>query len=210
MDDNKIKPRITYTAEAWRKALHGFALLLPVAMAVAGRRHSMLFLVPLATLAVVCDVLRVRSAGFSTFVQRFFGFLLRAEERQPLGGPITLTGGAWVLVSAALLTIIFPVRIAVAALAMSLVSDAAAALVGRRYGRTTWSGGARTHEGSLAFLVAGVAVMALLPTVIFWKGALSVVAATLAEIPRGFLNDNLRVPMVAALVLYVLERFAVG
>ena len=99
------------------------------------------------------------------------------------------------------------------AFAMFMLSDAAAALVGRRYGRIHWGGSPRTVEGSLAFLLLGLGVMALLAPfseIVFWVGAVSVGAATLAEVPAGPFNDNLRVPMVAATVLFVLERFVLG
>ncbi len=208
-----IHTPIPYKAEVLRKAIHLLALVLPLAMVLLGKTEALYLLVPTTALALSGDVLRVRSAWFARLVARIFGFLMRPEEQPPVGGSIKLTGATWVLLSATLLTVVFPVRIAAPVFAMFMLSDAAAALVGRRYGRTHWGESPRTLEGSLAFLLVGLGVMALVAPyagIVFWTGAMSVVVATLAEVPAGPFNDNLRVPMVAATVIFVLERFVLG
>jgi dolichol kinase len=205
-----LPTQIPYKEEVKRKAIHLFALVVPLGMAVLGKMWSIYLLVPLATLAVSADILRVRSESFAGWIYRFFGSMMRSEERPPVGGPVTLNGSTWVLLSAALLVLVFPIRIAVPSFAMFMVSDAAAALVGRRWGRLHWGKNPRKVEGSLAFVVIGLGIMALFPSIVFWVGAVSVVAAALAEaLPRPF-NDNLRVPMVAATVIYLLERLVLG
>ena len=208
-----IHTPIPYKAEVLRKAIHLLALVLPLAMVLLGKTVALYLLVPITALALLADVLRVRSVWFARLVARIFGFLMRSEEQPPVGGSIKLTGATWVVLSATLLTVVFPVRIAAPAFAMFMLSDAAAALVGRRYGRTHWGQSPRTLEGSLAFLLVGLGVMALvapLAAIVFWTGAVSVIVATLAEVPTGPFNDNLRVPMVAAAVLFLLERFVLG
>ncbi|MFB3131238.1 MAG: diacylglycerol/polyprenol kinase family protein [Rhodothermales bacterium] len=208
-----IHTPIPYKAEVLRKAIHLLALVLPLAMVLLGKTEALYLLVPTTALVLSGDVLRVRSVWFARLVARIFGFLMRSEEQPPVGGSIKLTGATWVLLSATLLTVVFPIRIAAPALAIFMLSDAAAALVGRRYGRTHWGDNPRTLEGSLAFLLVGLGVMALVApyaAIVFWTGAVSVVAATLAEVPTGPFNDNLRVPMVAAAVLFILERFVLG
>ncbi len=201
---------IPYRAEVWRKAIHLLALVVPLGMALLGKAWALAVLVPLALAAVSADALRVRSDWFAQRIQRVFGPLMRHEERPALGEPVTINGATWVLLSAMLLTLIFPIRIAVPAFVMFMLSDAAAALVGRRFGRHRWPGSRRTLEGSLAFLGCGLVIMALFPSVVFWTAAVSVVAAMGAEVLRGPFNDNLRVPLVAATVLFLLERFVLG
>lgn len=204
---------ISYKAELWRKAIHLVALVVPLGMAVLGKTWSLYLLVPTAAFALTCDVLRVRSALVARIVQGVFGFMMRGEEVPPVGGPVTINGATWVLLSATLLGFVFPIPIAVPAFVMFMLGDAAAALIGRRFGRMHWGRSSRTVEGSLAFLLTGLAMIALFARyagLIFWIGAVSVVAAALAEIPSGPFNDNLRVPFVAATIIFVLERFVLG
>ena len=204
---------IPYPAELKRKALHLLALMAPLTVTVLGKTWSLALLLPGAALALTADVLRVRSAPFARFIDRLFGPLMRSEERPPVGGPVSINGATWVLISSGLLILIFPVRIALAAFVMFMIADAAAAVVGRRLGRVHWGSSARTVEGSLAFLATGLAIMgafALGGYVTFWTGAAAAFFGCAAEALPKPLNDNIRVPLVAASVLFVLERFALG
>lgn len=201
---------IPYAAEVRRKALHLLALVVPLGMALLGRTLSLYLLVPAALLALSADLLRSRSHRFNALILRVFGFMMRTDELPPVGGAVSINGATWVLLSAALLALLFPLPIAVPAFVMFMVSDAAAALVGRRFGRHHWGTNPRTMEGSAAFFVVGFLVMALFPRFPLWVGAVSVLFACAAEaLPRP-LNDNIRVPLVAAAVLYGIERFALG
>ncbi len=200
---------IPFAHEVRRKMLHLLALAVPAGMALLGK-PVLFVLAPLALLALTADLLRVRAAWFRRFIERFFGAMMRRSERPPLGGPVSVNGATWVLVSATLLTLLFPIDIAAPALAVFMVGDAAAALVGRRWGRRRWPGGSRTVEGTLAFLAAGLLTMAFMPSLPFGVGAAGTAAAAVAEALPGPLNDNLRVPLVLATVIFALERFALG
>jgi dolichol kinase len=204
MSQKELHDDIPYSAEVQRKALHLLALVVPFGMALLGRMLSIYILVPLALLALTADILRVRSRAFAQFIERYFGGMMRGDERPPVGGPVRVNGATWVLISAALLAVVFPLHIAVPAFVMFMIADAGAALVGRRFGRIRWGSGPRTVEGSLAFLLVGTAVMALFPAVPFWAGFAGVAAGAAAEIPPRPFNDNVRVPMVTAAVLFVL------
>lgn len=190
--------------EVGRKLLHFGALALPALMIWLGKQ-SLWILVPLALVAMGCDLLRAYSATFARSIHRIFSPLMRPSEFASRPGQIIFNGGTWVCCSMAGLAALFPIAVAAAALALHMVSDAIAAMVGRAYGRTRWPGSHRTVEGSFAYLVAGLLMMALWPGIPFWSGAVAVVVATLAEIPEGPLNDNLRVPAAAALALVALE-----
>ncbi|WP_456430137.1 diacylglycerol/polyprenol kinase family protein [Rhodocaloribacter sp.] len=207
--DGEVPEEISFTHEVRRKMLHLLALAVPASMAMVGK-PVLFVLAPLALLALTADILRVRAAWFRRFIERFFGAMMRRGERPPLGGPVSVNGATWVLVSATLLTLIFPVGIAAPALATFMVADAAAALVGRRWGRRRWPGGPRTVEGTLAFLAAGLLATTLIPDLPFGVGAAGVTAAAAVEALPGPLNDNLRVPLVLAAVIFALERFALG
>ncbi|MEM1271160.1 MAG: phosphatidate cytidylyltransferase [Bacteroidota bacterium] len=196
---------IPFRSELSRKALHLLTLAIPAGLLVLGRDVALWVLVPLAAVAVLADVLRVHSAGFKRFIDRFFGFMMRADEQPELGDPVRINGATWVLVASALTAVLFPVELAAPALALFLVGDAAAALVGRRFGKHEIGSLGKSWEGSLAFVLAGglaawAFAPALSPVALI---AASLVGALAEAIPRPF-NDNLRVPIAAGVVLALL------
>ena len=200
----------SYGAEVKRKALHLAALVVPALMVALGKPEALYVLVPGAAVAIACDVLRAYSPPFRRWIRYVFGPLMRAEEWTPVGGGVILNGATGVLVGAALLTWIVPIRLAVPVFVMFMIADAAAALVGRRLGRHPWPGRPHTVEGSLAFVATGLAVWACFPSVSFVVGVLGVLAAATAEALPLPLNDNIRVPLVAALVAAGAEHVLLG
>lgn len=200
---------LSYAAEVKRKVLHLSALLVPILMTLLERTILLALFGLTAILAVSADALRVRSHGFARFIYRVFGFMMRDSERPPVGGHIVINGATWIILSALLLSIIFPLNIVAPSLIMFMLGDAAAALVGRRFGRTHWGSNPRTVEGSAAFLLVGLAVMAFFPEIPFWISAAGTVCACLVEILPGPFSDNIRVPLVAASVIYLLMWFFV-
>lgn len=195
--------KITYRAELLRKLIHLCTAMVPLCMLAVGKWPVAFVFALLAAIALGYDVLRARSAWFARWVHRAIGFMLRTSEWSR--GRIVASGATWVLVSLAVVAMLFPVRIAVPALVMSLASDAVSAIVGRRIGRHKWPGSRRTVEGTAAFIASGLIIMAVFPGIAFWAGAGCVVAAALAEIPSRPLDDNFRVPVAAALTLFCLD-----
>jgi dolichol kinase len=209
---------LPYRAELRRKALHLLALALPLGAALLGREAALWVLGSAALLALTCDALRSRSRRFARLIRRIFGRMMRDDEwgdgKRSDGETsdaffgLRINGATWTLVTMALLVALFPLPVAVASFALFMIGDAAAALVGRRWGRTTWGDGPRTVEGTAAFLVAAGLVVAPLAAVGYlpvpaWAAALTVAVAAAAEaLPRP-LNDNLRVPLATALVLFL-------
>lgn len=154
-----------------------------------------------AILAVGADVTRAYSPAFNEWIRLIFGPLMRAEELPEVGERVTFNGATCVFVGAALLALIFPLRVAVPVLTMTMLADAAAALVGRRLGRHPWGSLSKTVEGSAAFVGTGLTVMAAFPTLAFAPAAVSVLVAAVVEALPLVINDNIRVPLIAAVVL---------
>jgi dolichol kinase len=131
--------------------------------------------------------------------------MMRPSES--VSGAVVINGATWVLVSAVVLLLVFPFRLGAQALFMFMVADAFAALVGQRLGKHPWPRSLRTIEGTAAFIVVGIAAGALFPGV----GLRPVIAAALvgaaAEVPRRPLNDNVRVPLVIAVVLLAAQNY---
>lgn len=200
---NSIDTRheISYSDELKRKSVHLVALVIPVAMWLAGRSLALVLLLGTAGLALTADFLRVRLKWFADGIYRFFGFMMRPEECPPVGGRLVLNGATWVLLSATMLVAVFPLETAIVAFTVFMIADAAAAIVGRRWGRRRWGHTTRTAEGSAAFFVVGFAIMALFGWMPLWVTLATVFAGAAAEIPSRPFNDNVRVPLVMAAII---------
>jgi dolichol kinase len=135
---------------------------------------------------------------------------MRREELPPVGSGVVINGATSVLIGATLLTLFFPIDVAAGVFAMTMIADAAAALVGRRFGRHPWPGSSHTLEGSLAFVVAGGLVVGALPSLPVSVGLPAVVAAAAVEAAPLPLNDNIRVPLVGALVVTAGQMWFLG
>lgn len=199
-------PAIPYAAEVRRKALHLGALVLPAAMLVLGRPTAALILGPLAALAVTLDWARVRHAGARRVLHTVFSGLMRPEEVPPIGAPVVLNGATWMCVASALVAAVFPPGVAAASMAMLMVGDGAAAVVGRLWGRTKWPDGRKSVEGTLAYAATAFAVGL---GVVAWPGsglgvgacAAGAVVGALVEMAPIPLNDNVRVPVLSGLAM---------
>lgn len=174
-------------------------------MAWAGTPTAQSVLSSGALLAVGADLLRAYSVRFNDWIRWIFGPLMRADELPAPGDGITFNGATCVLVGAALLALLFPLRIAVPVLTMSMLADAAAALVGRRWGRHPWGALSATVEGTAAFLVTGGAVMTAFGTLAPLPATAGVVGAAIVEALPLPINDNIRVPLVAAALVMGIE-----
>jgi dolichol kinase len=198
-------PPVPYRSELIRKALHvATALTVPLLMLHLPTGAARLLLAAGAALGVGADVLRAFAPGFNTFIRRIFGPIMRADELPPAGGGLSFNGATCVLVGALLLGLLVPMPLAAAVLAAVLVADAAAALVGRRWGAHHWPGTTHTVEGSVAFIVAGTLVWKLAAGAPVHLGTIGLTAAAVVEALPLPINDNISVPLAAAGVLTLL------
>jgi dolichol kinase len=202
-----IPEGIPYRAEVFRKTLHVLAIVVPIGMQVLGKEVSVALLALLAVLAVLADIARVRSLSFSRFIQACFGGMMRPAEWPRPGDPFLLNGATWLLISACLLALIFPMYLAVRALAMGILGDAAAALVGRRFGRRRLGKSPKTIEGALAFFVAAALSLGVMQSLAHYEIILAAVVGSMMEATPLPVNDNLRVPLFVAFTLFYTQRF---
>ncbi len=201
---------LSYTGELGRKALHLLALSIPFGAWAVGMPTALYLLTPAALVALAADVARAHSEPVNAAIRWGFGALMRAEELPAPKTGVQFNGATCVLVGAAVMVALFPLRIAVPVLVMAMLADAAAALVGRRWGRHTWGTLSATVEGTAAFVASGLCVMAFFSSVALGPAATGVlVGAGLEALPLP-INDNIRVPVGAALAVVAGEALILG
>ncbi len=156
-------------------------------------------LVPLTTVFILLDIARYRLAGMREFFTKIFGPLLRKREQK------RLNGATYVLIAATLCILVFPKIIAITSFAVLIISDMTSALVGRRLGRHRFLG--KSLEGSMAFFLSAVAVIAFTPKVASapMEYAIGISAAAVGTLVEGLstgLDDNITVPLSVGAALW--------
>jgi len=180
--------------EIKRKIVHFATLIVPVAYGLTSEKTVILFLVPFFLALLLVDLLRHFHPGMaSLFHKYFFGRVLREEEKP------SFMGATYFIFSTILTILLFPKSIAIASILILIVSDTAAALIGKGIGRIKIFG--KTLEGSMAFLITSLAIVWIYPHLDRFAGSLAALGATGIEILPIRVNDNLSIPLVAGTIM---------
>ncbi len=203
---------ISYLEEVKRKLVHLSSLWMVVAILLIPGRWTVpvLFAVLLAITLISEHAYACRRPGLGTLYGALFGRMLR---REPEPGAWIVSGGAPVLMAALLVTLLFDPLPAAGAMTVMLTADAAAALVGRRFGRHRAPNG-KSWEGCAAFVVAGIVALTILFALTgaegkyYIAGAIAVFPAAAAELFQKQLrvDDNFSIPLVVGVVLELAGR----
>lgn len=197
---------ISYRQEVYRKLIHLSSLWMSLWMLLLPRCWAAVTFAVLLVLNIIVEYGYYRKWKFVyPFYDFIFGKMMR--DKQP-GVKFQLSGGPPVLASALLSVLLFPRPYAVAAFTIMLLSDTAAALIGRRWGKTKFANG-KSLEGTLAFIVVGVMVIALIGIgfdfrgVEYFLGIIGVVLAAWAEFHNEKLriDDNFSIPLIIGCAL---------
>jgi dolichol kinase len=194
---------MAYIKEILRKGIHLGSLIIPVMAVYVPKMEMVLFLAALGLALILVDILKSRNSVFRRFFLEFFGKVLRDKEHDG-----AMTASTVLVASAALTILLFRTEIAVTSLVFLSVGDSMAALVGKKFGKTPLVSG-RTLEGSLAALLSCLIASILILHVSASRGwtltpaglLAGAIAATLAELFEVPLDDNLRIPVFAGLVM---------
>ena len=177
--------------EAARKAFHVSSVALPLLAWLLPRATAVAGLVALAVIAVGVDVARLRLRGPRYHFLRLTRTMLRPHERRGLAG------GTYMALAYAAAILLFPKPIAVAGMLYNGLGDAAAALVGKRFGRhrTAWG---KSWEGFAAALVVCLVVGFVVPGISPASAVAGALVAAAVEFLPLPLDDNLRVTLGGA------------
>ena len=202
MAPDTAHPQITYFEELKRKGIHLSSLWMVVAIILIPdwRITAAIF----AVLLVITLLFEHAYACNWPVMGPMYGFFFRKMLRKPPApGAWIVSGGAYVLAAALLVVILYAPPAAAGALAVMLTGDAAAALIGRRFGRHRAPNN-KSWEGVAAFLLVGGGVLALYlasvgaPPRLFLAGTAAIIPACAAELfeKQLHIDDNFSIPVI--------------
>ena len=189
---------ISLGAELVRKAIHLFALVIPVGYWLVPFPVALVGVAVPAVVSILIDLSRFYHWRLWQWVAGILTPIIRDHEKQ--GG---FTGASYILTTATITIVLFPKAVAIAAITFIIIGDTAAALVGRTWGRHRLIG-RKSVEGSAACLVSLVLVSFLIPGLPTAAAIPGAIAATLAEAFSGRLDDNFAVPIVSGLIMLLI------
>lgn len=197
------KKDLSFRREILRKMIHISTLSVCAAYYYTDRKTTLTILIPLTVAFFIAEILVYKVKELRKLYLLVFGKLLRAHEVKT---DATITGASWILIAMTLAVLIFPEIIAVNAIAIVVLGDLTAALVGKKFGRTEFLG--KTLEGSLGFLVAACATVAAAAWIYDAKpsylivGFFAACAGAIAELlaDKFRIDDNLAIPAAAGAV----------
>lgn len=197
---------ISYRQEVYRKLIHLSSMWMPVAMYYLPVMVSAAVFLFLCCGNLLLEYGHYRKWQICYPVYEFcFGKMLR--NAKPCG-TFELSGSPYVLASAFLTVILFPGQYAVCAFSVMLLGDTAAALVGRKFGKTIFANG-KSLEGFIAFIAAS-AIVVLVCAMIFNYAAvvicgacIGIILASLAELfeKNIHVDDNFSIPLITGACL---------
>jgi len=195
MIDRKLK-------EVYRKSIHLGSLILPFSYRYIfhyNRKQTFIFLVPITLVFLIIEIVRMEHRTVKRLFYNIFGIMLRKHEMHEF------TGAAYLLISAIICIAVFPRNIAFLALSFLAIGDTFAAVIGIIFGKRKLLHTKKSLEGSLACFISSFvfALFFINPTVAFF-GALTAAIAELSRIP---VDDNIKIPISAGLIMSVIGIF---
>lgn len=203
------KSRPSNLARSFFHALSGLTAVTAIAVL---RQRAWLIVIALAfaVFAWTSELLRRRFRGANLRLMRVLGPIAHPHEWHKVNS------ATWFITGLLGLALLAPLRAAALGCLVLALGDPAAALVGRRWGRTRLVNN-RSLEGTLTFVAVGAlasaAVIPVLPgaPTVTWAVALTaglVGAAT--ELLSKRVDDNFSIPVVTATAVAVVERILRG
>ncbi|KAB2909846.1 MAG: SEC59/DGK1/VTE5 family protein [Ignavibacteriales bacterium] len=195
-------PEIDYKYEIYRKMIHICSLSIPIIYYFIPKSTGLILLGFVLLGSLIVDILRFRSEAFARFVYKVLPVFRKHELDEKKK---QFSGSTWLLAAAMLTIIVFPKVIAIISIAFLILGDTAAALIGRKWGRTPFL--KKSLQGTVAFFFMTVIIAFVTPRVTdSWKEIALIifsglVAAIAENVARGVLDDNVAIPLSTGLVL---------
>jgi dolichol kinase len=188
----------SFRRELARKAIHLSSSAVPIALALGiERRIALIVLAGLALIAIVVEAARAASPAIGARFDAMFHPLLRSHESR------RVTGATWLISAMLLAVLLLPRDVAIIATWAAAVGDAAAALIGMRFGRFRSARDGKSLEGSAACLLATLAGALLLTRVGTGVALLAALAAAAGERLPWPDDDNIRIIITVGVIMMI-------
>lgn len=178
-----------------RKVFHFSGASIPLCYLLFGKTAALIFALILFILSASFEFLRIQGKLDITSVRRYMQ-VKDSESKKP-------TGSFFYLLAAPITILLFKEPVAIASLFIVAIADPLCSLAGMQWGRTKIFG--KSLEGSSVFFVVSLLILSAF-SFPFHVRIIAAIIATFTELftPK-WLDDNLTIPIVTALVLTMFQ-----
>jgi dolichol kinase len=192
-----MKNKLSYKNEIIRKILHLAAVLLPI-LFLNIESHSLFTLIVfiLFTLLIFLEIIKKNKLKlWSYFTKIFSQFMRKYEHERPLGS-------FYMIASFLIILFIFNKKIVITSMFITIISDAMAAILGIKYGKTKTINN-KSLEGSFSFLTSTIIIIFCMNfTLSYINIFLISITITFIESLTPMEYDNFTVPLFSSIILY--------
>lgn len=202
---------IPYKQELLRKAVHLSSIWMPVSLYYIPKQFNVIMFGVFALLNILIEIAVYYKVSYiSALYNKLFAKMSRARS----DGKFHFSGAPPMYASACLTALCFTPRIAACGFTILILSDTAAALIGRKWGRHRLPNG-KSLEGSLSFFFTGCLIVCAfsfvghLPSIVFFIWLCGVCLACIMELfnEQIHIDDNFSIPLSFGLIAEIGNNF---
>ena len=200
---------ITLKGELYRKLIHYSSAAIPIGYFFLEKKITLTVVIPILAAMLIFEILKYNSKSVHALYTKLFSYLLREHEYDTRR--IRINGATWLLLADTICIIAFPKLVAITAMLLLSMADSSSAIVGRVYAKKHYAPN-RSFIGSVTFFVVGVIIVLAAPKYFYTPteyliGIAAVAGTTIADALNLPADDNLTIPIVSSVLLYVLYMF---
>ncbi len=188
--------------ELRRKGFHFLSAGIPIGYYFTNYTVALIAVGGLLGLAVIVEYARLSHSKFNEWFHRVFGKMLRDGESDHY------SAATYLLISSLLVIMVFHKDIAILCLLFLIFGDGAAAIIGKKFGRTKLFG--KSLEGTLAFLIVCLGIGFFFSHISFSIRIAGALSAALVELLPLRTSDNLRIPILSGSVMELMYAAMLG
>ena len=193
--------KIDYKYELYRKLLHLSSLWIIFVIYFLDKKISLVIFLFLSISILLIEVSRNYFSPISKIYKFIFGKILRTYEVKD-----SFSGAFYIFLASLLVTLLFPKIVAITSLAVMLISDSFAALIGKKFGSHIIYN--KSIEGSLAFFLSAILIISFFfdPKIYYFSIVVTAFLATVIELfsSKIKIDDNLTITITTACSLITL------
>lgn len=192
--------------EILRKMIHYSSAAISIGYYFLDKSIVLIITGTLLFFMILVELIKYKSDFIYNLYMKYFKHMLREHEYDRR--KFNINGASWVLLSCIICILLFPKLIAMMGMLLLSFADSTAGIIGRLFGKKLYAPN-RSYAGTIAFFIAGIAVVIFAP---MYNGSAAeygiriaaVVITTFAEAVNLHIDDNFTIPFVGSVSLYVL------